>query len=129
MDAKPFLVPALIAGLLFCSGPILAHHSSSEYDMTKTSSVKGTVTQFDWSNPHPYIYMDVTNDKGDVEKWSGELPALPMMARIGWRRDSVKPGDQITFHGNLAKNGRFLMRLDKIILPNGQELATSRVTP
>lgn len=126
MNAKSFLFRALLAGLLLSSSPVLAHHSAAEYDMTKIVSVKGTVTQFEWNNPHAYIFLDVKNDKGDIEKWSAELAALPMMSRAGWRRDTVKPGDQITVYGNLTKDGRFLMRLDKILLPNGQELLAAR---
>ena len=126
MNAKPFLILPLLAGLLLSSSPILAHHSAAEFDMTKIVPVKGTVTQFEWYNPHPYIFLEVKNDKGDVEKWSGELAALPMMSRAGWKRDTVKPGDQVTMYGNPAKDGRFLMRLDKILLPNGQELLAAR---
>jgi len=127
MNAKPVWIFALLACFLLLSSPILAHHSAAEYDMTKISSVVGTVTQFAWTNPHPYIYIEVKNDKGEVEKWIGELPALPTIARIGWTRNSVKPGDQITMFGNRAKDGRFQLRLDKITLPNGQDLMSSRV--
>jgi hypothetical protein len=115
------------AGLLFAA-TAFAHHSTAEYNMNKSSSVVGTVTEFAWNNPHPYIYLDVKNDKGEIEKWSGELAALPMMSRAGWTRNSVKPGDRITMHGNPAKDGRFLLRLDKITLPNGQDLLTARVS-
>jgi len=128
MNANRFLIFALLAGLFLVSVPVFAHHSAAEYDMSKTASVKGTVTLFEWVNPHPYIYIDVKNDKGEIEKWTGELQALPLLARAGWRRDTVKPGDQITFYGNPAKDGRFQIRLDKITLPNGQDLQAARVT-
>lgn len=126
MNAKRFLIFAIFAGLFASSRPLLAHHSAAEYDMDKTTSVSGTVTQFAWNNPHVYIYMDVKNDKGEIEKWSGELGAIPQLSRANWSRDTVKPGDQITMNGNPAKDGRSVMRLQKITLPNGQEIIAAR---
>jgi uncharacterized protein DUF6152 len=126
VNAKPFLIPVLLAGLLLGSSPILAHHSAAEFDGTKTMSVKGTVTQFAWNNPHAYIYMEAENDKGDIEKWAAELGTLGVLSRSSWKRDTVKPGDQITIYGNPARDGRLLMRLMKVALPNGQELLAGR---
>lgn len=126
MNAKPFLNAALLAGLFLSSSPILAHHSPAEFDGTKTVSLKGTVTQFDWNNPHAYIFLEGKNDKGDVEKWAAELGTLGVLSRLNWRRDTVKPGDQITVYGNPARDGRLLMRLLKVVLPNGQELLSGR---
>jgi len=116
-------VLVLLTGLLMVSYPIFAHHSPAEYDVEKVVSVKGTVTSFEWTNPHAYIYLDVKDDKGDVEKWAAELGSLGMLARANWRRDTVKPGDQITAFGNRAKDGRTVLRLKKIVFPNGQELS------
>jgi uncharacterized protein DUF6152 len=123
VNTKPFMVLILLAGLLVVSRPTLAHHSAAEFDATKVVPVKGTVTLFEWSNPHAYIYLDVKDDKGDVEKWTVELASLGMLARANWRRDTVKPGDQITAFGNRARDGRTTMRLDKIVFANGQELS------
>jgi hypothetical protein len=85
--------------------------------------VKGTVTQFEWTNPHAYIYLDVKDDKGNVVNWAAELGSLGMLSRVNWRRDTVKVGDQITAFGNRAKDSRTSMRLDKIVFANGQELS------
>jgi hypothetical protein len=93
--------------------------------MTHTTTVKGTVTGYEWTNPHAYIYLDVTDDKGNIEKWTTELPALGILTRDGWRRDTLKPGDQITAVGNRAKDGRMFVRLEKIVFANGQELAAN----
>jgi uncharacterized protein DUF6152 len=122
MNGKLFLIFVLLAGLASSSSPLLAHHSTAEYDMDKSASVAGTVTQFAWNNPHVYIYLDVKNSKGEIEKWSGELGAISMLSRINWRRDTVKPGDQVTMFGNRAMDGRFLMRVTKITFRDGQEL-------
>lgn len=113
----------LAAAALFLSSQVYAHHSTAEYDMTKFSSVKGTVTEFEWSNPHAYIHIDAANEKGKTEKWTAELASLGMLSRVNWKRDTVKPGDEITIVGNRAKSGTNNMRLTKIIFADGQELS------
>jgi len=110
-------------GTVLAPLPLAAHHSTAEYDMTALTSVKGTVTQFEWSNPHAYIHITVKDDQGAESEWVGELASLGMLSRVNWKRDTVKPGDVITMHGNRAKNGKPLMRLDKIVFANGQELS------
>jgi hypothetical protein len=103
-----------------------AHHGFvSWFDTTRSISVKGTVTGFDWTNPHAYIYMDVKNERGAVEKWSIELGALAMLSRAGWKRDTLKYGDEITAIGNPAKDGKPTMHLSKIVFANGQELSSA----
>jgi len=114
---------AFAAGLILLSNPVFAHHSTAEYDMTALTSVKGTVTQFEWSNPHAYIHIQVKDDKGNTVEWTAELASLGMLARVNWKRDTVKPGDEITIYGNRAKNGKNAMRLNKIVFANGQELS------
>jgi len=91
--------------------------------MTALSNIKGTVTKFEWSNPHAYIYIQAKDEKGAVVEWTGELASLGMLSRVNWKRDTVKPGDEITMYGNRAKDGRTVMRLDKIVFVNGQELS------
>jgi hypothetical protein len=103
-----------------------AHHGFvSWFDTSRSVSVKGTVTTFDWTNPHAYIYLDVKNEKGAVEKWSIELGALAMLARAGWRRDTLKSRDEITAIGNPAKDGKPTLHLSKIVFANGQELSSA----
>jgi hypothetical protein len=99
-----------------------AHHATASFDMTNSATVKGTVTGFDWTNPHVYIYVDVKDAKGAVEKWSVEMASVGMLARAGWRRDTVKPGDEITVVGNRAKDGRPFLHLNKLVFANGQEM-------
>jgi hypothetical protein len=108
--------------VLFVSGPLLAHHGEANYDTDKVVSVKGTVTNFQFINPHVQIYMDVKNDKGEIEKWSGEARSPSMLVRLGgWDKDTVKPGDVITMSGFRSKNGSNILRLKKIVLADGQE--------
>jgi hypothetical protein len=121
---KRFLfLSVLAAGLILAASPAFAHHSIAEYDMTAMTTVKGTVTQFEWSNPHAYIHIEAKDDKGNAVEWTAELASLGMLSRVNWKRDTLKPGDEITIYGNRAKNGKTLMRLDKIAFANGQELS------
>jgi len=114
---------ALALGAIVASSAAFAHHSTAEYDMTSSTAVKGTVTKFEWTNPHAYITIESKDDKGAVVEWTAELASLGMLARINWKRDTVKAGDEITISGNRAKNGKALMRLEKITFANGQELS------
>lgn len=119
------LASALLAFLSFVpvSAPVLAHHGEANYDTEKTSSVKGTVTEFEFVNPHVQISIDVKNDKGEIEKWTGEARSPAMLSRYGsWDRNTIKVGDVITFYGHRTKNGTFFMRLEKIVKADGKEL-------
>ena len=113
---------AAILLLLSFARVTYAHHATASFDMTNSATVKGTVTGFDWTNPHVYIYVDVKDVKGAVEKWSVEMASVGMLARAGWRRDTVKPGDEITVIGNRAKDGRPFLHLNKLVFANGQEM-------
>jgi uncharacterized protein DUF6152 len=118
-------VLALVAGfvvLLLCSAQVSAHHGTSPYDTTKLTTVKGTVTDFQFINPHVEISVEVTDDKGKTETWIGEANSPNVLSRHGWDRNIIKKGDQITVIGNRGKNGSRTLRLQKVVLSNGQEL-------
>ena len=108
--------------LLIACGPLSAHHGSSNYDMSKSVSVKGTVTQFAFINPHSAIHLEAKDDKGNVEQWLIEADSPNNLARAGWNRDSIKPGDVVTIVGNRLKDGSKVMRLQKVIFADGKEL-------
>jgi hypothetical protein len=93
------------AGLLLISSTILAHHGTSGYDMEKVITLNGTVTSFNWSNPHCLVHIDVKDSKGDVKDWIIELAAPTLMSRNGWTKDSLKPGDEVIAETHPAKNG------------------------
>src|ERR1700722_18405087 len=119
---KLSLFLALAFGVLFISTPILAHHGEANYDTEKTVSVKGTVSEFQFVNPHVQITLDVKNDKGETEKWTGEARSPAMLSRYGgWDKNTIKIGDAITFYGHRTKNGTPFMRLEKVGLPDGEE--------
>lgn len=113
----------VILGILLVSGPLLAHHGEANYDTTKVVSVKGTVTDFLFVNPHVQIALDVKNDKGEIEKWIGEARSPSMLSRIGgWDKNTIKVGDVITASGHRTRNGQNFLRLMKIVLPDGREM-------
>lgn len=122
---KSFALGLILAlAILFASTPLAAHHGEVNYDTEKVVSVKGTVTDFQFINPHVQIFMDVKNDKGEVEKWSCEARSPIMLVRVGgWDKNTIKPGDVITASGYRAKNGSPILRLQKIVLPDGKVMA------
>ena len=114
----------LIAGiaLLGISHSALAHHGRASYDATRVFTIMGTVSAFQFSNPHAQLFLDVKDGKGKIEKWVGEGTSPNMLVREGWDRKTIKPGDQITATGHPARDGSYNMRIEKIVLSNGREL-------
>src|ERR1700686_5914474 len=108
---------AVTFGALLISAPLQAHHGEVNYDTEKVVSVKGTVSDFEFINPHTLITVDVKNDKGEIEKWDCEMRSPTMLVRVGgWDKNTLKPGDVITVFGFRAKNGTTVMRLQKLTL-------------
>lgn len=111
-----------IALMLVCAAPCFPHHGASPYDSSKLTTVKGTVSDFQFINPHVEIWVDAVDDKGKAETWMGEANSPNVLSRHGWDRNIMKKGDQITVIGNRARNGSKALRLQKVVLANGQEL-------
>jgi DNA/RNA endonuclease YhcR with UshA esterase domain len=122
MEGRLFLPVAVMIGFLSVAVPMFAHHGQATYDETKLATVTGTVSSFQFSNPHAQLVLNVKDDKGNIEKWVGEGTSPNMLVREGWDRKTIKPGDQITATGHPARNGTNSMRIEKIVLPNGREL-------
>ena len=122
LGVKPFVLFTIVVGLLVVSGPTFAHHGTANYDMTKVVTLKGTVTDFQFINPHTLILFDVKNEKGIVEHWQAEATSPNHLVRAGWTKNIVKSGDEITISGFRAKNGSTVMRFQKMVLANGQEI-------
>lgn len=100
-----------------------AHHGLALFDATHIVIMQGTVTAFEWINPHPHIYATVNDDKGQPTKWLLECGSPLMLTRFGWTKSSVKPGDQIKIYGFRAKDGSPYMHLERLEFPNGKSLA------
>jgi hypothetical protein len=109
-------------GILMVSVPMFAHHSSAAFDTDHLITIKGTVTNFEWTNPHTFIYLDVKGESDNVEQWRVEGNSPNMLTRVGWTKDTIKPGDQLTVTGAPARNGAKIMRLDSITLSSGRKL-------
>jgi uncharacterized protein DUF6152 len=126
MNGKFLARLALTVALLWVSGSALAHHGAAGYDSNKLSTLKGTVTDFRFQNPHAQIYLDVKDSSGKVQNWVLEAVGIATLSRSGWTRSIMKPGDTITVTGNPAKNGSPSMRLTKVVLASGKELGLER---
>lgn len=122
MRIRILWIGSLAACFLAISAPAFAHHAWHGYDMANVTSVKGTVTQFDWGNPHVWIAFEARDDKGNTEKWNAGGPSPSRMANTGWDKDTLKPGDQITAVGHRIEDGTFNLRLVKVVLADGREL-------
>jgi len=126
MNIKPLVLFVFSVGLLTASSPIFAHHGSASYDSSKVTTVKGTVSEFRFVNPHVQILFDVTDASGNAHKWIAEAVSVANMSRDGWNKNTLKPGDQITTSGYAAKNGSHSMRLSKIVLSDGKTFTLER---
>jgi hypothetical protein len=116
---------AFLAATLFLLCPMLtfAHHGAAGYDTTKIVTIKGTVTDFHFSNPHVEISLNVKKDDGSVESWQGELNSPNILSRAaGWKSNTLKPLDEVILVGYRAKNGLKILRLEKVSLSDGTEL-------
>jgi uncharacterized protein DUF6152 len=114
---------AAALGLLMLSGVLaFAHHGvDPSYDNAHPTTLKGTVTAFEFINPHAKLSIDVKDASGNIEKWSAELGSPNSLRRNGWNKDTLKPGDEISFTGAAAKDGAKKMVLHKFSFADGRE--------
>ena len=116
---KLFIAMVLAVGSL--PSTVLAHHGANLFDMSKAVTLKGTITKFQWGNPHNQIFFDVTDEKGTVAHWVAYTePPLVMLER-GWSVKSLNAGDQVTVYIFAAKNGATVGNLAKVVMANGKE--------
>ena len=115
-----YLVAAAV--LLLVGIPFWAHHGNASYDNDNPITIKGTVTEYAWTNPHVQIYLDVKDDKGKLVHWSVETYSPGKLVRAGWTKDSVKAGDVVSVTLIPAKSGAPVGFLHKLVLPDGKEL-------
>ncbi len=112
----------VFAGVLWASASLSAHHSWP-VSYSKLVTVKGTVTSVAWENPHPMFSLEVRGADGKTEKWSVGGPAITRMEASGWSRTTLKVGDVITGIGYQFADGQKVIRLEKVVLADGKELA------
>jgi hypothetical protein len=113
---------AVALGLLMVCGPMFAHHGNAAYDEKNPITVKGTVTEFAWENPHVQVYFDAKDEKGNIVHWSVETLSPGKLVRCGWTKDAVKPGDSVAVTLDPAKTGAPVGFLRKFVFANGKEL-------
>ena len=123
-NSRVTLLLAIVIVLLG-SGVAYAHHGTANFDTTKSVTVKGQVTNFQFINPHVTIAMDVKDDKGSVQNWQGALTSPNHLMRSGWSKDTLKIGDVITISGFPAKTGAPEIWIQKVVVASGETLDTS----
>lgn len=106
-----------------------AHHSFAMFDQTKTVTLKGKVAEFQWTNPHAFIELDVPGDSGSIDRWSLELNSPNNLTRQGWRRSALKPGDVVSVTLNPLRNGKKGGLFKSVVLPDGRILGDARQAP
>ena len=115
-----FAVVVAIAALA-SSQSLLAHHSSSSYDMDHPVVLKGVITNVEWTNPHVFIFLNVKDDAGALIEWRVEGNSPNMLTRVGWKKEMLINGDSISVNGAPARDGAKVMRLINLTLANGQK--------
>ena len=117
---------ALGAAVLFVGlvAPSSAHHANSAYDRERTINVTGVVTGWQFINPHVGIFLDVTDEQGNVIAWAGEFTSIQDLYRnFGWNKNTFQPGDEVTIYGNPdRRDGRYSMWVSLVVMPDGTEV-------
>jgi Family of unknown function (DUF6152) len=118
------IIPALVLalGMVSFSGLLFAHHGTAAFETDKKVTLKGTVTEWFWSNPHCLLQFDVKGDDGKVVHWIGETQNPVSMTDVGWSKTSFKVGDEVTVALFPVKNGLPLGRIVTVLLPSGKTL-------
>jgi hypothetical protein len=113
-----YLFGGMLAALMLTAGAVQAHHSfSAEFDANKPITLKGIVTKIEWTNPHVWFYVNVKDDKtGEITNWGAEMGPPHGLQRRGWRRDTLKIGEEVTVIGSTAKNGSKRMNARTVTL-------------
>jgi hypothetical protein len=123
---KTLAVWALFA-IVLVSAPLFAHHGNAAFDVGKTLTLKGTVTEWVWANPHCWLKFDVKDNSGNVVNWVAETSNAADMVERGWSKRILKPGDEITVTLEPVKNGKPVGRVLEVLLPNGHTLGLKYV--
>jgi hypothetical protein len=119
---KRAFVGGLVAAMAVLGVTAAAHHGAASFDTTRELTLKGTVTEWIWANPHCFLKFDAKDETNTVRNWAVEVSNPTDMTRLGWARTSFKFGDEVTVTLQPVKNGAPVGRLRSVVLPNGQTL-------
>jgi hypothetical protein len=122
VKSKLSLVLSLVATVVALSAPVFAHHGNAALDVGKKVTVKGTVTEWLWANPHCWLKVDVKDANGTVVNWVGETNNAADMIEKGWSKNTFKVGDEVSVTMEPVKNGKPAGKVLEVVLPNGQTL-------
>jgi hypothetical protein len=114
-----------MAGAMLAA-PAAAHHSFAMFDQGRTVTVKGQIAEFQWTNPHAFIELDVAGDQGGTERWSIELNSPNNLTRQGWKRTSLKAGETVTVTLNPLRSGKKGGLFKKVVFADGHALSDVR---
>jgi hypothetical protein len=121
ISKQNWIVATVALGL--CAVPMAAHHSfAAEYDSKKPVTLTGTVTKVEWTNPHARFYIDVKDASGATANWELELGSPNGLMRLGWTRNSLKPGETVSVEGYVAKDGSKLANARSVTLGDGRKV-------
>jgi hypothetical protein len=130
IGAATIIAGALALALLATARPAIAHHSfAAEYDQNKRIQLTGKVTEMRWSNPHAWIYLDVTGADGKVTNWAFETGAVNSLYRRGWRKEDLAVGTVLVIDGWQARNGTPTANASSIKFPDGRRLFAGSSAP
>ena len=115
--------------LLTASVPLMAHHGAAQFDVGKKVTVKGTVVEWFWANPHCFLRFDAAGDNGQVVRWAVETQSGPNIVPQGFTKQTFKVGDEVTVTLEPVKNGRPLGRLLRVVLADGSTLPLGASNP
>lgn len=127
---RPLLITSAILtmGILTLGAPLFAHHGTGvAYEQDKWITLKGTVTEWIWSNPHCGILFDVTDDQGNVVHWGAELGNPHQLSAAGFSKDVLKPGDKVTVVGHPSRSGAPRVQFHHMMLPDGSTVTMGGV--
>ena len=123
MKSRFLIFVAASLGFLIVCVPTFAHHGNAAYDEKHPVTLKGTVTEFVWANPHTQIYFDAKDDKGNVVHWAGEMNSPGVLKAVGWSKTTLKSGDQVTLSVRPNKAGTPVGLLSRAsLIVNGKPL-------
>jgi Family of unknown function (DUF6152) len=128
MNVRALLILYVIV-LAGMPASLSAHHSTVAYSLQSIVLKNATMTKVMWAHPHIVLTFTVKEPSGAVSTWNTESGSPGSVARLGWNRNSVKPGDKVTIELFPAKNGAHVGRLKKVIFPDGRELLDTQTNP